>query len=146
MPEFSKLEISNDGKSILVGTSGGVHYLVDAFNGGVKTRLVDHTPNTISGLSSGDVCFTPDGRFVMGGTLPSFPRARLTCDTATGDSKIAVWDLQQPTRDRSLSTTHKLDAKAFGPLNVLAINPRSALLTTASTELVNHCSDLEIDK
>jgi len=46
------------------------------------------------------------------------------------------WDLHQPTRDRSLSPIHKLDAKAFGPTNVLAINPKSALLTTASTELV----------
>jgi len=73
MPEFSKLEFSNDGKSILVGTSGGVHYLLDAFNGTIKARLVDYTPNTTAGLSSGDVCFTPDGRFVMAGNSPPLP-------------------------------------------------------------------------
>ena len=67
MPEFSKLEFSNDGKGILVGTTGGVHYVLDAFAGGIKARLVDHAANTLPGLSSGDVCFTPDGRHVVGG-------------------------------------------------------------------------------
>jgi COMPASS component SWD2 len=71
MPEFSKLEFSNDGKSILVGTTGGVHYILDAYEGGMKSRLIDHTANTLSGLSSGDVCFTPDGKYVIGGILLS---------------------------------------------------------------------------
>jgi COMPASS component SWD2 len=70
MPEFSRLEFSNDGKSILVGTNGGVHYILDAFQGGIKARLIDHTPANLPGLSSGDVCFTPDGRYVLGGTFP----------------------------------------------------------------------------
>jgi COMPASS component SWD2 len=69
MPDFNKLEFSNDGKSILVGTTGGVHYILDAFHGAVKGRLIDHAANTISGLSSGDVCFTPDGRYVISGTI-----------------------------------------------------------------------------
>jgi COMPASS component SWD2 len=72
MPEFSKLEFSNDGKSILVGTQGGVHYILDAFKGEMKARLVDHAPNMTSALSSGDVCFSPDGRFVMGGKTRFF--------------------------------------------------------------------------
>ena len=67
MPEFSKLEFSNDGKSILVGTNGGVHYILDAFAGGIKARLTDHTSNPSPGLSSGDVSFTPDGRYIIGG-------------------------------------------------------------------------------
>jgi COMPASS component SWD2 len=71
MPEFSKLEFSNDGKSILVGTTGGVHYILDAFQGAMKGRLIDHTANTINGLSSGDVCLTPDGRYVISGIITS---------------------------------------------------------------------------
>jgi len=67
MPEFNKLEFSNDGKSILVGTTSGVHYILDAFAGGIKARLIDHQPTNPPGLSSGDVCFTPDGRYVIGG-------------------------------------------------------------------------------
>ena len=54
----------------------------------------------------------------------------------SGDKKIAIWDIQAMTRDRSISPIHKLDAKSFGAPNVVAINPRSALLATASTELV----------
>jgi COMPASS component SWD2 len=69
MPEFSRLEFSNDGKSILVGTNGGVHYILDAFAGGIKARLIDHSPSNLPGLSSGDVCFTPDGRYVVGGNF-----------------------------------------------------------------------------
>ena len=71
MPEFSRLEFSNDGKSILVGTNGGVHYILDAFAGGIKARLIDHSPSNLPGLSSGDVCFTPDGRYVVGGNFTS---------------------------------------------------------------------------
>jgi COMPASS component SWD2 len=67
MPEFSKLEFSNDGKSILVGTTGEVHYILDAFAGAIKARLIDHVASDHSGLSSGDVCLTPDGRYVLGG-------------------------------------------------------------------------------
>lgn len=70
MPEFSRLEFSNDGKSILVGTTGGVHYILDAFAGAIKARLINHNANTPSGLTSGDVCFTPDGRYVIGGISP----------------------------------------------------------------------------
>jgi hypothetical protein len=54
----------------------------------------------------------------------------------SGDKKIAIWDTQATTRDLSISPIHKLDAKSFGAPNVVAINPRSALLATASTELV----------
>jgi COMPASS component SWD2 len=77
MPEFNKLEFSNDGKSILVGTTGGVHYILDAFAGGIKARLIDHQPTNPPGLSSGDVCFTPDGRYVLGGIpWPNDPNRR----------------------------------------------------------------------
>ena len=69
MPEFQKLEFSNDGKSILVGTTGGVHYILDAFQGGIKARLIEHQATNSPGLTSGDVCFTPDGKFVIGGMI-----------------------------------------------------------------------------
>jgi COMPASS component SWD2 len=133
MPEFTRLEFSNDGKSIIVGTNGGVHYILDAFAGGIKARLIDHVAIAPTGLSSGDVCFTPDGRYVVGGI---FPNVRKTNLIGSGDKKLAIWDIQQPSRDKSINPIHKLDAKAFGVPSVVAINPRSALLATASTELV----------
>jgi COMPASS component SWD2 len=70
VPQFSKLEFSNDGKSVLVGTSGGVHYVLDAFDGRIKARLVGFGGVEVEGLSSGGVCFTPDGQYVIGGMLP----------------------------------------------------------------------------
>jgi len=54
----------------------------------------------------------------------------------SGDSKIAIWDIQQVGRDKSVSPIHKLDAKTFGPQHVVSINPSTALLATANTELV----------
>ena len=54
----------------------------------------------------------------------------------SGDNKIAIWDVLQPGRDKSVSPIHKLDAKSFGTPSVVSINPRTALLATASTELV----------
>ena len=62
----------------------------------------------------------------------------------SGDKKIAIWDTQQPTRDKSMSPIHKLDAKAFGAPGVVAINPRAALLATASTELVTPHSQVSM--
>jgi len=70
IPEFQKLEFSNDGKSILVGTTGAVHYILDAFDGSVKCRLIGFGSCDFEGLTGGNVCFTPDGRYVLGGTLP----------------------------------------------------------------------------
>jgi COMPASS component SWD2 len=67
MPEFNKLEFSNDGQSILLGTTGEVHYILDAFTGDLKARLIGHIANPQTGLGSGNVCFTPDGRYVISG-------------------------------------------------------------------------------
>ena len=77
MPDFNKLEFSNDGQSILLGTAGEVHYVLDAFTGNTKARLVGHVANPQPGLSSGNVSFTPDGRYVISGTF-SVSRNSLT--------------------------------------------------------------------
>jgi hypothetical protein len=66
--------------------------------------------------------------------LAVYPLTTLT--PGSGDKKIAIWDTQQPVREKSITPIHKLDAKSFGVPNVVAIDPRSALLATASTELV----------
>jgi COMPASS component SWD2 len=39
IPIFTSLAFSNDGKWLLVGTAGDVHYVVDAYNGEVVARL-----------------------------------------------------------------------------------------------------------
>jgi COMPASS component SWD2 len=38
-PIYTSAEFSNDGKWLLVGTSGDTHYVLDSFEGGVVARL-----------------------------------------------------------------------------------------------------------
>jgi COMPASS component SWD2 len=38
-PIYTSCEFSNDGKWLLVGTSGDTHYVLDSFEGGVVARL-----------------------------------------------------------------------------------------------------------
>ena len=74
---WTKLEFSNDSKSILLGTDYRGHFLMDAFNGNLKSFLVGRSgsagraaPVSSSGkaFGQGDACFTPDGKFVVGGS------------------------------------------------------------------------------
>lgn len=39
MPIFTSLSFSNDGKYLLLGTAGDVHYVTDAYDGKVLARL-----------------------------------------------------------------------------------------------------------
>ncbi|KAL8940508.1 MAG: hypothetical protein Q9216_002795 [Gyalolechia sp. 2 TL-2023] len=94
IPEWSKLEFSNDGKSLLVTTNDGQgHLLLDAFNGELKAQLPRPyqptwgilraapaaTPSKTP-LGQGDTSFTADGRFVVGGS--------------GADRDVVVWDTQ----------------------------------------------------
>ena len=39
VPIYTSVSFSNDGKWLIVGTSGDVHYVVDSFSGTVVARL-----------------------------------------------------------------------------------------------------------
>lgn len=131
---WTKLEFSNDGKSLLVGTRGNGHFLLDAFEGTLKAYL--HKPNgstgrlavgeTTSGTSldspahesSGDCCFAPDGRYVLSGTKKD----------------VLVWDTLAATDDNKvLEPTWTLPDKRESA--VLAFNPRYNFFATADQEL-----------
>ncbi|KAL8829529.1 MAG: hypothetical protein Q9170_006131 [Blastenia crenularia] len=94
IPEWSKLEFSNDGKSLLVTTNHSQgHLLLDAFNGELKAQLPrpyqptwgilrsapSPTPSRTPG-GQGDTSFTADGRYVIGGS--------------GADKDVVVWDTQ----------------------------------------------------
>jgi len=67
--------------------------------------------------------------------------------TGTGDKKIVVWDLMQIGRDKSVVPCQRIDARTFGQMYVVNMNPRNALLATAATELVtldNVCLRVDI--
>lgn len=133
---WTKLEFSNDGKSLLLGTRGAGHFLFDAFDGtlraylrrsGGPTRRLAVGEGGMSAASSsgeyessGDCCFAPDGRFVVSG----------------GRQDVAVWDtLRAPTTsDKSLEPMCTLPDKREAA--VVGFNPRFNFFATADTDLL----------
>lgn len=181
--DWTKLEFSNDGKKLLVATSGPGHYVLDAFdgpliaylpktNGGtsrippsVRARIAPVTPVTPSQSSrtgngnvtgTGDACFSPDGRYVVGGS---------------GDAGMLVWDLDLVSgqedvdmlgssnsssknrksgkvwdeREKVLLPSHTIgeDRKDAGTANVVGYNPRHNLITSADRGVVFWVPDME---
>ena len=107
---WMSVEFSNDGKLLLIGTASGTgHYVLDAFSGAVRAFCaLKKAPSSSSSSSTestaphdrslrlapgnlplaagsavrgqGNVCFTPDARYVVGGA---------------GDQNMLVWDTRQ---------------------------------------------------
>ncbi|PGH19421.1 hypothetical protein AJ80_03921 [Polytolypa hystricis UAMH7299] len=127
---WTRLEFSNDGKHLLVGTDYHGHFILDAFEGHVKAFLVGKSgatgraaPVSTTGkpLGQGDVCFTPDGRYVLGG--------------AGEQSDTLVWDLHQPPEPGSiLKPITRLQYR--GRSSVVLANPRYNMFATADKEIV----------
>ncbi|KAK4193583.1 WD40-repeat-containing domain protein [Podospora australis] len=127
---WTKLEFSNDGKHILLGSRSGGHFLLDAFDGGLKSYLKKPNGGTrrqapgeseVGGIESctGECCFAPDGRFVISG----------------GKSDLLVWDtLIFPDDNKVLEPTHVLEEKREAA--VVAYNPRYNMIATADQDLM----------
>ncbi|PNY27224.1 WD repeat-containing protein 82 [Tolypocladium capitatum] len=136
---WTKLDFSNDGKSLLVGTKGSGHFLLDSFEGTLKAYLHkplggtgrqapgeaaamangSATPDPTTFDSSGDCCFAPDGRFVISGSKQD----------------VLVWDtLSPPPENKILDPTWTLPDKREAA--VVAFNPRFNFFATADQDLV----------
>ena len=119
------------------------HYVLDAFEGHLLAKLDGHVGlervrmgavlgvNPTKGISGEEVCWTPDSKYIVGGSL---------------DGKILVWDVQNlPERAHEpidlsrppllLQPVCTLDGHS-GPSRCVRMNPRHALMATAGTELV----------
>ncbi|KAI0887361.1 WD domain-containing protein [Annulohypoxylon maeteangense] len=133
---WTKLEFANDGRSILLGTKGEGHFLLDSFNGSLKAFLHKGEggtnrlgageeymtngggPNGGHVEGSGDCCFTQDGRYVIGGTKKG----------------AVVWDTLGQTSENILEPVHVLEDER--PAAVIAMNPRFNLFASADQDLV----------
>ncbi|KAF8150761.1 WD40 repeat-like protein [Crassisporium funariophilum] len=139
-PFITSMSFSSNGKYLLVGCSGGAHYVMDAFEGNMIAKLEGHsglernniqTPPNIEptkGISGEEVSWTPDSKYVLSGSL---------------DGKVFIWDVQNlPQRSEaerkmepvSVSPLAVLDGHP-GPSRCVSFNPRFAMMCTAGTEL-----------
>lgn len=175
--DWTKLEFSSDSKKLLIATSGPGHYVLDAYDGpliaylpktngptnrispSVRARMAPTTPATpaqaprnTSVTGTGDACFSPDGRYVIGGS---------------GEAGMLVWDLDLAAsendgdikredgakgnsslfdaREKVLLPSHVIgeDRKDAGMASVVAYNPRHNLIATADRATVLWVPDLE---
>ncbi|KAG8782217.1 member of Set1p complex, histone methyl transferase [Serendipita sp. 397] len=140
---MTSLEFSTNGKWLLVGTSGGTHYIMDAYDGYMLARLTRHQPldpkqplgaQPTRLISGEEVCWTPDSKYVLSGSE---------------DGKIYIWDIAsrgeltppKPGRDAdTLQPSVVLDGHV-GPTRCLRFNPRYAMLATASNDLAFWLAD-----
>lgn len=133
---WNKLEFSNDGKSLLVGTRGPGHFLLDAFNGALRAYLYreqkgarrlaagEQNPESTDPSdclleTSGECSFTPDGRYVLSGMR---------------NENVLVWDTLKVTNVCRSRPIHTLEMNSEAA--VLAFNPRYNFFATADKELV----------
>jgi COMPASS component SWD2 len=128
MPPWSKLEFSNDGKLMLLGTRGHAHYIIDSFAENTAKFLYRvHRPkgptSPNKSETSGDVCFTPDGRYIIGGQ---------------GERSVGVWDTAMPPDDKkSLKPFCELVENGRSMASCVAFNPRTNLFASAHKEAVS---------
>ena len=134
---WTTLEFSNNGKFLLIGTNGPGHYVLDAFDGKLIHYL--HRPQYLhrptspfnpapgdalseqSPLKQGDVSFTPDGQFAIGGN--------------GGQSGLLVWDLREKeSKDNVLEPMVDLPGQKASA--VVAYNPRFNLVASADREVL----------
>lgn len=141
---MTSLAFSSNGKYLLVGASGSAHYILDAFEGHLLAKLEGHIGlertrldvseelNPTKGISGEEVSWTPDSKFILGGSL---------------DGKICIWDVQNlPDRSNEPIDINK-HPKVIQPLSIIEghpgpsrcvrFNPRLAMLATAGQELVS---------
>ena len=126
---WTKLEFSNDGKHLLLGTRGDGHFLLDSFDGSLKaylrkpgvgtSRLAAGETDGGNAEGSGECCFAPDGRYVLSGAK----------------SDLLVWDiLKGPGSNKVLDPEHVLEEKR--ETAVVAYNPRYNMIATADQDLM----------
>jgi COMPASS component SWD2 len=135
---MTSMSFSSNGKFLLVGCSGDAHYILDAFDGHLLAKLEGHVGlerrkmgaslsiEPVKGSSGEEVSWTPDSKYVVGGSL---------------DGKICVWDVQNlqtvPSQGESNLQLPLVTLEGHpGPTRCVKFNPRLAMMCTAGAELV----------
>jgi COMPASS component SWD2 len=140
---WSKIEFSNDGKSLLIATTGPGHFILDAFDGNLKhfctrksgrsERKAPGEPSSSRPVGQGDACFSPDGRFLVGGS--------------GGDDGLVAWDVSvDSSADQILQPVAEMPvpSQAAGRCEVVGYNPKHNMLVTADKEILLWLPDPEL--
>jgi COMPASS component SWD2 len=135
--EWTKIEFTNDGKNLLVATNGSGHFILDAFSGDIQhfcyrkaggsgrlaagaTSLGNMANGHAPPVGQGDVCLTPDGQYLIGGS---------------GEEGLLVWDISKPPAPNNiLEPGEKLPGIGKGA--IVGYNPRTNLLASADRDLL----------
>lgn len=129
-PDWTRLEFSNDGKSLLLGTNSPTgHLLLDAFDGALRAHVLRTSPPTNvraapgqpGQLGQGDVCFSADGRYLVGGS--------------GGDKDAIVWDTQGQVEVETKELRAMCGLPWKGRASVVEWNPRYNMCATADREV-----------
>lgn len=161
---FTSLKFSNDGKRLLIGTAGNVHYVVDAFSGDLVARLEGHflrlampelpsLTQTLAGhqgLEVLDPAYSTSHVPVAGASgeeVTWTPDGRYVI-SGGADGRITLWDVQPPSdspvhasRAPAGPNTTWTPAKQFdghqlgGPCRTVGFNPRFGMMASAGDEL-----------
>eukprot|EP00741_Cyanophora_paradoxa_P016480 tig00020920_g15911.t1 len=109
--EWTTMKFSPDGKFVLLGTTEGTLYLLDAFEGKLVRTFRGVTNDMASVLESS---FSPDSQFILAGSE---------------DGTVLVWS----TATGSLVATWRGHA---GPVGCVQWNPKKMVVASACTNLV----------
>jgi COMPASS component SWD2 len=132
--DWTKMEFTTDGKSLIISTTGNGHIILDAFSGDITHfcyRKSGHSGRLPAGakppgqngttdgvLGQGDVCATPDGQYLIGGSA---------------DNGLLVWDISKPpTANNYLEPMEIIPGP--GKAAIVGYNPRTNLLATADKD------------
>lgn len=138
---MTSMSFSTNSKWILIGTAGDVHYVIDAFDGGLLARLEgfkgleggktgdQYGVAPVKGISGEECGWTQDSKFIVSGSSVG---------------KIYFWDAAmipaQAAPDGENATVLEpvitLEGPP-GPSRCVKFNPRYQMFASAGTELVS---------
>ncbi|GAA6033555.1 hypothetical protein JCM8097_001453 [Rhodosporidiobolus ruineniae] len=151
-PIYTGASFSNDGKWLLVGTSGDVHYVLDSFDGNVVARLecppesretglersiqppYDRPMEPSAGLSGEEVKWSPDGRFVITGSITGHLHI-FDVHPPSAQLETLYPNRPPPGPACTLYPIKSTEGHQGGPSRCVAVNPRSAMWASGGFEL-----------
>lgn len=137
--DWTKIDFTNDGKHLIISTTGSGHFVLDAFDGGLKhfcfrktgstgrlapgafpsTQGANSTNGLGAALGQGDTCPTPDGQYLIGGG---------------GEEGLMIWDISRDASSDKHTNAHHLTGPSKAA--VVGYNPKYNMLATADKDLV----------